>query len=325
MVVPAPVIQFGDFAVDLHTGELHKSGARIKLQEKPFRILAILLDRPGELITREELRQKLWSADTFVDFDHSLGTAIGKLRQALGDSPQNPKFVETVSSRGYRFVGAIHPRSQSLPRPLQTIAALEEAHKSGERANSARGLRNHVTAIIALVLLLALILGISVVQRRFLRSSDPVIGSVAVLPLENLSGDTGQEFLADGMTDALITNLAKIGALHVVSRTSIMRYKGTSKSARQIAGELNVDSIVEGSIEREGKRVRISAKLISAATDRHLWAESYDREVSDLLRVQEEIAQSIAREIQVKLTTEEKKGPFSRMRAPSIRRPTSYT
>lgn len=303
--MPAPVIQFDDYEVNLHTGELHKNGAKIKLQEKPFRILATLLDRPGELITREELRQKLWSADTFVDFDHSLGTAIGKLRQALGDSAQDPKFVETVSSRGYRFVGEIQPPFRRLPPSLPSSGPLEETSQNGDKGNSTRQLRNTVTASIVLLLLFALVFGIPVVRRRFLRSRAPVIDSIAVLPLENLSGDASQEFLADGMTDALITNLAKIGALHVVSRTSVMRYKNTKKFTREIARELDVDAIVEGSVQREGKRVRISAQLISAASDQHLWAESYDQEVSDMLRVQEEIAKSIARQIQVKVTTQE--------------------
>jgi TolB-like protein/DNA-binding winged helix-turn-helix (wHTH) protein/Tfp pilus assembly protein PilF len=308
--LPSRVVHFGDFAADLHTGELRKNGIKIKLQEKPFQILASLLEHPGELITREALREKLWPADTFVDFDHSLGTAIGKLRQALGDSAQEPRFVETVSSRGYRFIGSVSPANQPTPAPLTSTAILGGEVMPGPAAktNTARRLVVRLAFGLiggALLIGIALEFNMGGVRRWMRRQSDPPVGSLAVLPLENLSGDPAQDYFADGMTDAVITVLAKIGALRVVSRTSVMRYKRTQKSVPEIAKELHVDALVEGSIEHRGNRVRISAQLIRAATDRHIWAESYDREASDVLRVQEEIARSIAREIQVKLTPQE--------------------
>jgi TolB-like protein/DNA-binding winged helix-turn-helix (wHTH) protein/Tfp pilus assembly protein PilF len=237
-------VRFSVFEVDLHARELRKTGVRIKLQEQPFRILQMLLERPGELVTRDELRHRIWPADTFVDFDQGLNNAIKRLRDALSDSAETPRFIETIPRRGYRFIGNLGTR-----------------------------------------------------QRW--------IGSLAVLPLENLSGDPEQEYFADGLTEALINSLAKIGALRVVSRTSAMRYKGTRLSLSEIAQELQVDGIVEGTVLRSGDRVRISTQLIQARTDTHLWAESYDRDLRDVLALQAEVARVIAREIQVKLTPQE--------------------
>ena len=294
------VVQFGVLEVDLKAGELRKRGVKVRLQEQPFQVLAVLIERAGEVVTKEELRLRIWPSDTFVDFDHGLHSAITRLREALGDSSGSPRFIETLPRRGYRFIA---PLKEIGPAnvPTATVSAAAEARVR-------KSMTPIILGLLGIVCLLGVILELDLggVRHWFGRQSTPEIHSLAVLPLENLSGDTGQEFLADGMTDALITNLAKISALHVVSRTSVMRYKKTRKSAREIAGELNVDGIVEGSVQRVGKQVRISAQLISAGTDRHLWAESYDRQVSDLLRLQDEIAQSIAREIQVKLTTRER-------------------
>src|SRR2546429_2628125 len=216
----------------------------MKLQEQPLQMLQILLQRPGEIVTREELQQKIWPSDTFVDFDHGINNAIKRLREALGDSAETPRFVETLARRGYRFVGKI------------------------ER-------------------------------------DEPRMRSLAVLPLENLSHDPQQEYFAEGLTEALITTLAKIGELRVVSRTSIMLYKGVRKPLREIARELEVDAIVEGTVLRVGDRVRITAQLIDAAKEAHLWAESYERDLRDVLTLQSEVAQAVAREVQVKLTPQE--------------------
>ena len=227
--------------MDFRAGELRKQGVRVKLQEQPFQLLQILLEHPGELVTREEFQQRIWPSDTFVDFDQGLNNAVKRLREALEDSSENPHFIETIPRRGYRFVAKL---SESLKR----------------------------------------------------------IRSRAGLPLENLSRDPDQEYFAEGMTEALITTLAKIGELQVVSRTSVMQYKGVHKPISDIARELGVDAVIEGTVLRAADRVRISAQLIDAPVDRHLWAESYDRDIRDILALQSDVAQAIAREIRIKLT-----------------------
>ncbi len=245
-------VRFGVFEVDLRSGELHKQGLKIKLQGQPIQILSVLLERPGELVTREELREKLWPADTFVDFEHGLNAAIKKLRAALGDSADNPRFVETLHRRGYRFIASV----KGLGAPVGGVGPAP-------------------------------------------------IESLAVLPLENLSGDPEQEYFADGMTEALIGDLGKIGALRVISRTSVMQYKKVRKPLPEIARELNVDAVVEGSVLRADDRVRITAQLIRAVPEQHLWAQSYERDLRDILVLQREVARAIAREIKIALTPEE--------------------
>src|SRR5215469_2408489 len=238
------MMRFGAFEVDLRAGELRKHGIRIKLQDQPFHILQILLEHRGEVVTREELQRQIWPADTFVDFDRGLNNAVKRLREALGDSAERPRLIETLARRGYRFIGSLEVK----PRGIE---------------------------------------------------------SLAVLPLENLSGDPEQEYFADGLTEALITNLAKISALHVVSRTSAMQYKGVYKALREVARDLCVDGIVEGTVLRYGNQVRISVQLINASSDTHMWAESYDRDLRDILALQSEVARAIAAEIQAKLKPSE--------------------
>jgi TolB-like protein/DNA-binding winged helix-turn-helix (wHTH) protein/Tfp pilus assembly protein PilF len=303
LIKPTPTaLQFGAFEVDLKAGELRKQGVKVKLQEQPFQVLANLLEHAGDVVTKEELQKRIWPSDTFVDFDHGLHSAITRLREALGDSSESPRYIETIPRRGYRFVA-----------PLKAIGHAPESEVVEGKNFPAPGNRlwTFGGSVLAGLLGGALLLGVVLTlnlggARRWLRrESNPAIRSLAVLPLENLSGDPAQEYFADGMTDAVITDLAKVGALRVVSRSSVMRYKRTQKSVPEIAKELGVDAIVEGSIEHTGTRVRISAQLIRGATDHHLWAEAYDRDVSDVLRMEEEIARSIAREIEVKLTPQE--------------------
>src|SRR5947208_997161 len=234
-------VRFGVFEADFRSGELRKQGARIKLQEQPFHVLQMLLEQPGEIVTREELQKRIWPADTFVDFDQGLNNAIKRLREALGDSAETPRFIETIPRRGYRFIGMT---GSSPPGPIRALA---------------------------------------------------------VLPLENLSRDPEQEYFAEGLTEALITTLAKIGELRVVSRTSAMQYKGVHKSLREIASELDRDAIVEGTVLSAGRRVRITAQLIDAPKETHQWAESYERDLRDVLTLQAEVAQAIARQIQIKI------------------------
>ncbi len=250
--------RFGAFEFDWKAGQLRKRGSKLRLSGQPFEILRLLLERPGEVISREELRGRLWASDTFVDFEHGLNAAINKLREILGDSTAHPHYIETVPRRGYRFIAHVQagPARPWSPR-------------------------------------------VRVTQKR--------IRSLVVLPLENLSGDSEQEYFADGMTEALITDLAKISALRVISRTSAMRYRGAHKSPPEIAQELNVDGVVEGSVLRIGEHVRISAKLIHAHSDTHLWAQSYERDLRDVLALQSEVAQAIAAEIRVQVTPRERK------------------
>lgn len=293
------VLHFGPFTVDLEARSLHRQTRRIKLQDQPFQVLAVLLERPSELITREELRQRLWAADTLVDFDHGLNIAINKLREALGDSADEPRFIQTVPRRGYRFLGE-----------LQSEKPLIEAGSGQDAATARPPERRHIVyAGAAGILLLAGAVALLVLRYTGSPHATPElrhIESIAVLPLRNLSGDAEQEYFADGMTEALITDLAQISALRVISRTSSMRYKALNTPLPQIAQDLHVDAVVEGSVLRSGGRVRISAQLVDAASDKHLWAGSYERELRDVLVLQSEIARTIADEIQVKITPQER-------------------
>jgi len=248
------VVHFGEFEADLRSGELRRHGIRLKLADQSFRILALLLGRPGEVVTREELRQGLWSDDTFVDFEAGLNSAIRRLREVLNESAETPRYIETLPRRGYRFLAQVEP------------------------------------------------------------ATPPRVESLAVLPLANLTGDPAQDYFVDGMTDALITRLAQISALRVISRTSVMQYKGARAALPEIGRQLQVDAVVEGAVTRSGPRVRITAQLVHAPTDRHLWAQDYERDLSDILLLQAEVASAIAAEVQVRLT------PPERARLASARR-----
>jgi TolB-like protein/Tfp pilus assembly protein PilF len=236
-------VRFGQFEIDEKTGELRKGGTKIRLQEQPLQILQLLLEHPGEIVTREELRKRVWPTHTFVDFDHGINNAIKRLRESLSDEAETPKFVETVARRGYRFIGR-----------LEATGGTE---------------------------------------------------SLAVLPLENLSHDPEQEYFADGLTDSLITQLARISALRVISRTTAMHYKRIHRPLPEIARELGVSKIIEGTVQRSGGRVRVTAQLVEASTDTHLWADSFERDLRDVLSLQSELARAIVKEVQVKLTPQE--------------------
>jgi TolB-like protein/DNA-binding winged helix-turn-helix (wHTH) protein/Tfp pilus assembly protein PilF len=297
----------------LSSGELQKHGTKIRLQEQPFQILALLLERCGEVVTREELRTKLWPSDTFVDFDVGLNSAILRLRNVLADSAEKPRFIETVPRRGYRFIAAVHngdPAAHVSVVPNSTLAApAEAAAQTGEFTSAARRPSSILwMSVTAFAVVLGLLLGLNVrdVRSRLLgKPGLQQVHSIAVLPLENLSGDPAQEFFADGMTDALITDLAQVGSLRVISRTSVMQYKGARKLLPQIAADLKVDAVVEGTVARSGNRVRITAQLIEAQTDRHLWARTYERDLIDILALQDDVARGIATEIRAKLTPQE--------------------
>lgn len=276
----------------------------IKLAGQPVAILAKLLHHPGELVTREEIQRELWPADTFVDFEHSVNAAMKRLRAALNDSPNAPRYIETLAGRGYRFIVPVNGALGSS----EASAAVGVEVESGSKPSS----RPHqwwLWPSIAVLMLAATLAGW--LWRDSLRgiagpSRSPVIRSLAVLPLENLTADPSQEYFADGMTDALITDLAQIGTLRVISRTSIMRYKGLRKPLPEIARELGVEGIVEGTVTRSAGRVRITSQLIYAPADQHLWAHSYEHDLGDAVNLQSEVAEAIAREVRAVLTPEQR-------------------
>jgi TolB-like protein/DNA-binding winged helix-turn-helix (wHTH) protein len=302
-----PRIRFGVFEVDLQARELRKQGFKVKLQEQPFQILSMLLERPGEIVTREEIRKRLWPADTFVDFDSGLNRATNRLRESLGDDAENPRFVETAPRRGYRFIAPVHIPDED---PVEIAAPRLDLSAPAEIADPGIARRKPWIFGSGALLSAAALLGLAFAPPKILRyfqfwRTAPSITSIAVLPLTNLSGDPAQDYFSDGLTDELITETAKIGTLRVISRTSSMQYKGTHKSLPVIAKELGVDALVEGSVVRMGDQVRVTAQLIDARDDRHIWSESYDRNVVDVLMLQSEVAQTIAEQVRVKLTSEQ--------------------
>src|SRR5438270_394810 len=309
---PNSVVRFGTYEVSLQSGEVRKAGLRIRVQQQPIKLLEVLLEHPGEVVTREELRSRVWPNESFGDFDQALSIAIGKLRSALGDSAENPRFIETLPKRGYRFIADVSiidadarpKRSESVSGDLP---AAEPGHTlQGAGLAVARKRRLWITGRV--IGALAFVLSLSILFVWLFRSRGPApagIQSIAVLPLENLSGDVSQNYFADGMTDELITDLAQISALRVISRTSVMIYKGARKPLPQIARELNVDAVVEGTVLRSGDQVRITAQLIEASTDKHLWSQSYEGELRDTLALQSRVASAIADQIRINLTPRE--------------------
>ena len=290
------VIRFGVFELDLHAGELRKAGVRLRLPAQSVEVLTLLLERSGDLVTREELRQRLWPTGTFVDFDHGLNAVINRLRETLGDSADLPRFIETVPKRGYRFIA---PQSQAKQTP--------EAGVQADRGRKAGTLLAFIG--LAVIAVAGLLVGLNVRgwRDRFLtRAANPRIQALAVLPLENLSGDPTQDYFVDGMTDEANHQPGRIGALRVISAEICHAIQEYKKPLPEIARELGVDAIVEGTVLRSGNRVRIIANLVDAPTDRHLWAESYERDLRDVLALQNEVADAIAREIKLKVTPQEK-------------------
>jgi TolB-like protein/DNA-binding winged helix-turn-helix (wHTH) protein/Tfp pilus assembly protein PilF len=295
------LIQFGVFELDLLRGELRKKGVKVKLQDQPFKVLRLLLENRGEVVSRDHLREHIWPANTFVEFDQGLYSAIARLRDTLGDTSDSPRFIETVARRGYRFIAGV-----TAPNAAQNDAiSAKDLPEASLPMRAAPMFRHSVASLVAGLLggalLLALVLTFNLADAREWLRGRSAIHAIAVLPLENLSGDPEQEYFADGMTDELITNLARLGNLRVVSRTSVMRYKKVSKPLADVGQELNVDAVVEGTVERSAGRVRIRVQLVQAATDSHLWAQTYDRELQDALLLQSDAARDIVREIQTSL------------------------
>jgi TolB-like protein/DNA-binding winged helix-turn-helix (wHTH) protein/Tfp pilus assembly protein PilF len=320
---PNSVVRFGTFEVSFQSGEVRRAGLKIRVQQQPLKVLQILLERPGEVVTREHLRTRLGAQEAFGDFDQALNIAIGKLRSALGDSSESPRYIETLPKRGYRFIADVtvidaDPRADRL-ESAGAISGLQGSQFSDldkSQPDSLLGVRSPAgalrrrwwatrrTVVAGVVILSVFILASYLALSRAGRT--PRIRSLAVLPLDNLSGDAGQDYFADGMTDELITDLAQIRALRVVSRTSVMMYKGTRKPLPEIARELNVDAVVEGSVLRSGDQVRITAQLIQVPADKHLWANSYQGNLRDTLAVQNQVARAIAEQIRIEVSPQEK-------------------
>jgi TolB-like protein/DNA-binding winged helix-turn-helix (wHTH) protein/Tfp pilus assembly protein PilF len=343
--------RFEPFEVDFGTAELRRRGIRLKLSGQPLQILEMLLERPGEVVSREELRQLLWEDDTFVDFERGLNAAVNRLREALGDSAAKPRYIETLPRLGYRFIASVSGPSaqQQLPSATISLAAETSGHliepspanvpspatsaqtefplaPSGTAVDTApvtgsKALGDSLSPdnapmprartpgtgtpklrwlLFAACLGLAAILGLWT-RHRLLHAEEP-IRSLAVLPLDDMSPGAREDYFADGMTDELITELAHIPGLRVVSRTSVMQDKGARKSLAQIARKLDVDAIVEGSVVRSGDRVRITAQLIDARSDKHLWAQSFEGPLGDILSLQDDVAREISRRTSAALT-----------------------
>ncbi len=285
-------VRFGAFEVDVRAGELRKNGVRIKLQEQPLQVLAMLLESPGKVLTREELQRKLWSTHTFVDFEHSLNAAVKRLREALGDSADNPRFIETLPRHGYRFIAPVQrasPANVQVPTPAVSNRRRWQLVAAGGIA-------------------LLLIAGASYLFWRPTHKTVPPDRRVmlAVLPFENLSGDPSEELFSDGMTHEMINWLGRLDArrLGVIAATSAMKYKSSPKTISEIGRELGVDYILEGSVQRDGGRARITAQLIAVNNQAHLWAESYDCDQSDVLLTQADITRAVSQQIRLTLTAQ---------------------
>jgi len=300
-----PVWKFGPFEVDVRSRELRLKGTRSRIQDNPLTVLLLLLERKGEVVTREELKQRRWPSDTFVEADDGLNTAVRKLREVLGDSSENPIYIETIPRRGYRFIGEVlrDEEAPGLPPPVESaVDTPPESHRSWRR----------VWAIAAIAGVVTTAIGAAGWFRY--RTRLPAVRSIAVLPFANLSSDPSQDYFADAMTEELTSDLGRISALRVISRTSAMHYKNTQKTAPEIAQELNVDVLVESSVVRSGDRVRITAQLIDARVDRHLWSESYERDLKDVLALQSDVARAIAGQVRAAITPDENE----RLRPPSV-------
>jgi len=295
--------KFGPYHADTVDLELRKSGIRIRLQPKPFQVLRVLLERPGQTVSREELKKLLWAPDIFVDFDHGLNTAVNKIREALGDSAEEPRYIETLPN-GYKFIGDISEKFEQPSVATARVAtaplapSLLTAHADPRREITWS--RRYLVPGVGLACLIAVVFLVFHIAPRVFGSSSG-IQSVAVLPLKNLSGDPSQEYFSDSMTDELITQLAKISSLKVPSAASVVRYKNTSASASEIRQDLKVDAFVEGSVVRTGDKIRVTAQLIDARTDRHIWAEDYQGDLRDILVLQNDIAIAIAHSVQAKI------------------------
>jgi TolB-like protein/DNA-binding winged helix-turn-helix (wHTH) protein/Tfp pilus assembly protein PilF len=286
------LVRFGDFELDRRISELRKAGVKVKLSGHPFELLSILLERPGDMVTREELQKRLWP-DTFVDVDRNLNTAVNKIREVLGDSAESPRFVETLPRRGYRFIAPVESDTVAPP-PL---------HEDGRGARSRRWL-----VLAAACVLLVAAFSWYIRHRNASNRPDaeePQINAVAVLPLTDLAAESGGDYFADGMTEELITELGTLSSIRIISRTSVMQFKKSVLSLPEIGRQLNVDALVEGTVRRAGGRVRITARLVGTAPEHLIWEKAYEGDMRDVLMLQSDVAHDIAGNIQTKLARQQ--------------------
>jgi TolB-like protein/DNA-binding winged helix-turn-helix (wHTH) protein len=302
--MPSTIYRFGPYQANTADLELRKSGIRIRLQPKPFQVLKVLLERAGQSVSREELKNLLWAPDIFVDFDHGLNTAVNKIREALSDSAEEPRYIETLAN-GYKFIGDISEQSErpfveTAPLAASPLAASPLAVPAEPRGEITWRKR-YLAPGVGLACLIAVVFLVFHTAPKVFGTSSTAVQSVAVLPLKNLSGDPTQEYFSDSMTDEITTQLAKISRLNVPSAASVVRYKNTSASASEISRDLKVDAFVEGSVVRTGNKIRVTAQLIDARTDRHIWAEDYQGDLRDVLVLQNDIATAIAHNVKAKV------------------------
>jgi TolB-like protein/DNA-binding winged helix-turn-helix (wHTH) protein/tetratricopeptide (TPR) repeat protein len=294
--MPSAKLRFRDYELDPDGFELSRAGHRLRLERKPLELLILLAQNQGQLVKREKIIEKIWGKDFFFDTENGINNAIRKIRSALNDNAEHPHFVETSLGKGYRFIAPV----ELVLEPAGSPAPERKVIPQGPKVSRSR--RALVGALgVATLIATVFAFNITGIRSRILPRGMPPIHSIAVLPLQNLSGDPNQEYFADGMTDALITELAQFSFLRVISRTSAMHYKGSHQPLPEIAKELNVDAVVEGSVIRSGNHVRITAQLVEARSDRHLWAKAYDRDIREIVSLQQDVADSIVSEIQPKL------------------------
>lgn len=313
------LIRFGEvFELDLRAYQLRRSGRVLRLERIPMDLLILLVNQPGELVTREQIVERIWGKGVFLDTDNSINGAVRKLRRTLKDDPDRPRFIQTVPGRGYRFIASLkaavasaEDRAGAAGPPLADGAPPGEGEASpdlqpGALRTIAAQARGRSLAVTGLALLLIVALGGWFLRSRSAAQRQPVGGkrTLAVLPFENLTGDPAQEYFSDGLTEEMISRLGNLDPTHlgVIARTSVARYKNRPAPLPDLARELGVQYVLEGSVRRDAGRVRIAAQLIQVSDQTHLWAHQYDRELNNLLAVQVEIAQAVAREIELSLT-----------------------
>lgn len=297
------VVRFGVFEADMRTGELRERGRKVRLQEKPFQTLALLVEKAGDVVTREELRERLWPADTFVEFDANLNTAIKRLREALGDSAERPRYIETLPKRGYRFIVPV-----TKPNGVEAAVPGQQNIQSVPSQGRLPFYRRIQALVIAGILVAVLGVGVWVLLKH-LRPAPAAAAArpmLAVLPFRNLSGNPAEDYVSDGMTEEMITQLGRMDpqGLSVIARTSVMKYKNTDEDTRQIGGELNVDFVLEGSVREDSKQVFITAQLIQVRNRTDLWSETYERPLSDIFAIQRDVARRVAESLALKLLPE---------------------
>jgi TolB-like protein/DNA-binding winged helix-turn-helix (wHTH) protein/Flp pilus assembly protein TadD len=312
-----PSLRFGeDFELDFCPRRLRRGRHLLKLERIPLELLVLLLERHGELVTREEIVARIWGSAPVFDTDNSIRSAIRKIRQVLKDDSEQPRFIETIIGQGYRFLGPIMAAGQETsapaPSPLppvlveQDLAEQITATPTNPESDLPHGTRSsRFWLLVGGAALLVLLAAAYFISRQRAPNLPARIKSIAVLPLKNLSGDPAQDYLADGMTEELIGRLAAIHDLRVISRTSVMNFKNTQLSVPQISKMMAVDAVVEGSVIRDGSRVRVHAQLIRSATDEHFWSETYDRELRDVLGLESDVAEAIAKKVEVTVSGEE--------------------